>query len=166
MQALRHALGSWIDLWRTERHGKELPALERRRVGDAVLVTDTRPIATAREHTLEGLDAVVLDLCDEAPSFSGLLRRLKQSHPDVEPTAVRASLSALTAAKLVLELDERLVGLPVRPGRDIPPRSEFPGGVFQEWKLAPTPPGGTHKPRLAALAHRGPTLKTSSPLER
>jgi ribosomal peptide maturation radical SAM protein 1 len=94
------------------------PRLDLRRLGDAVVIEDTRPCAVAPVHRLEGLAARVYLLCDSARGLNGLVRELSG---EAGEAAVRDALGALLAAGLMAEMDGHYLSLAVT--RDRTPRT-------------------------------------------
>jgi hypothetical protein len=95
--------------------------------GEAIDIYDTRPCATARRLTLEGLDALVYHACEPAADFRELCRRVGPAGSDAG--AVRAALARLTALRLLLDVHGKYLALAV-PG-DLPclvEPGDFPGG--------------------------------------
>jgi ribosomal peptide maturation radical SAM protein 1 len=84
---------------------------------DHVVVSDTRPCATAEQHTLVGLNARILLLCDVAQTVEGLARKLGTDFADT-----RAGLSSLSAANLVAEMDGHFGSLPLFANRPLASR--------------------------------------------
>ncbi len=75
--------------------------------GDGVLiVTDTRPCATAFQHRLTGLERAVLLACDAGQTLGKLAERTQTS-----PTQVRHALDRLLADRLAVCLDGRYLSL-------------------------------------------------------
>lgn len=103
------------------------PVLSMTTRGEAIDIYDTRPCATARRLTLEGLDALVYHACEPAADFRELCRRVGPAGSDAG--AVRAALARLTALRLLLEVHGKYLALAV-PG-DLPclvEPGDFPGG--------------------------------------
>ena len=103
------------------------PVLSMTTRGEAIDIYDTRPCATARRMTLEGLDALVYQACEPAADFRELVRRVGPAGSDAG--AVRAALARLTALRLLLEIHGKYLALAV-PG-DLPclvEPADFPGG--------------------------------------
>jgi hypothetical protein len=86
------------------------PRLDAEFSGDAVMVTDTREVATAPRHCLVGMAAEIYFLCDTPQTVTSLLQR-PQIGAD-EP-AIRAALAGLCDAKLLLELGGQFLSLAI-----------------------------------------------------
>lgn len=131
------AVRAWWDAWSCDPR----PRLDAHIDGDAVVVTDTRDVARAAEHVLEGLPARILLHCDQRASWSTLCR----DHGVVDgasPDALREALDSLVGDGLVAQRGNRFVTLAVfrdRPA-DHPstrPRYEIP---IAQSSLAQAPP--------------------------
>jgi hypothetical protein len=94
-------------------------------------ITDTRACARTPRQLLTGLARAVLLACDSAPRparLAGILSR--DSGITASPDEIDAVVRKLRDDRLVLAMDDRLVGLVLHsPVPDhIPDYSEFPGG--------------------------------------
>ena len=98
--------------------------------GESVDIYDTRPCASARRLTLEGLDAKVYIACEPAADRREICRRVGAGEADVG--AVQASLDRLAALKLLVIPHGKYFALAV-PGESPPllDEQEFPGGSSQ-----------------------------------
>ncbi len=99
--------------------------------GGDVHVLDTRGCATARRHFFKGLDAVLIRLLVEPRAVTEL-----PSLAGAPPESVRAALTTLKAARIVLECGGRALALTI-PGSSMPPppSSSFPGGFVHDRDL-------------------------------
>ena len=77
---------------------------------------DTRACAVSREHTLTGLDAQILLACDSALSRIGLQRQLAADYRGEEVTK---AIEGLLNARLVAEIGNQIVSLPVLRNRPV-----------------------------------------------
>ncbi|MEU0407375.1 RiPP maturation radical SAM C-methyltransferase [Streptomyces griseorubiginosus] len=121
-EAIRHWQAAFADPLR--------PVLSLADSGERVTILDTRGCAVRRRTVLTGLDRAVLLACDNAPRPAGLPGILARDH-GIEATeeAVTAATDRLVADRLVLPIDGRLLGLPVRGAiPPLPPTARFPGG--------------------------------------
>ena len=86
------------------------PRLDAKFTADALVVTDTRELATAPCHRLKGLAAELYFLCDTPQSFKSLLSatRLASDEP-----AIRSALGKLREAKLLLETSDQFLSLAI-----------------------------------------------------
>jgi ribosomal peptide maturation radical SAM protein 1 len=111
---VQRAVQNW---WEARMSGDSRPRLDAELEGDAIAVTDTRRVAVAEHHRLEGVAARVLELCDRMKSYGSLVRRPELAGAGGE---VRAALDDLVARRLVLDDDGRYLSLPVFRNRARP----------------------------------------------
>lgn len=108
-----------VALWSAAHgDGADPPRLDARRDGDTIVVTDTRPIASAEHHELSGVHARVFELCDVAKSLPLIL-----GHADLADREddVRAALHDLLSDRLMLLDGGRYASLAVFRGRPTTP---------------------------------------------
>jgi ribosomal peptide maturation radical SAM protein 1 len=106
LEPVQLAVGEW---WR-RRLADERPRLEAEADGEILVITDTRTVATAPRHLLEGVAAALYEACDVATSLNGLLRRSElAAHAD----EVEAALESLLADRLMLADEGRYLSLAV-----------------------------------------------------
>src|SRR5262249_40284902 len=74
-----------------------------------IVISDTRDCATAGAHELTGTAAQIFSACDAAQRVSSLLH----SFSDVDETEVRALLAELQDQKLLVEMEDEYLSLPV-----------------------------------------------------
>jgi hypothetical protein len=98
-----------VETWKAVAQHSELISLD---LGDTLLVYDTRPVATAKQHRLRGAARAVYLACDVAQTAADLVKNLSPAHAASD---VQGALSELTASKLMLCEDERYIILAV-PG--------------------------------------------------
>ncbi|MCH4561369.1 ribosomal peptide maturation radical SAM protein 1 [Mesorhizobium sp. USDA 4775] len=124
-----HAITQGIDAWLKAWYEPKLPMLSMRDSGDEITVEDTRAIAVEREHRVNGLAREILLAADEGIPDTRLRARL--STANVMQTEIDGAIADMIARKLVVRLDERLVGLPLwNPYTPMPAPTAFPGGYF------------------------------------
>lgn len=154
LAALQEVLGRWRRHWGVVAPvGTPIverpPVLGMIETPGAVTLYDSRPCATASEHTLRGLSRRVYRACDRARTTPSL-RRALAADGGSEPAAdaVAAAVADLEARRVLLTLDGRHVALAVREPIPLLPQ-RFPGG--QVLRAAPTPPPrpGVPQPALA-----------------
>jgi ribosomal peptide maturation radical SAM protein 1 len=116
---VRDALIVWAS--RGFQGSDQLPRLDLRHSGDALIINDTRACAVAAEHRLEGLAARICLLTDSVRGFSGLCRELSD---EANQATIRATLEELRAAKLMVEMDGQYLSLPVPRDRALRPGLE------------------------------------------
>jgi ribosomal peptide maturation radical SAM protein 1 len=90
--------------------GADAPRLDAEFEAAAIVVTDTRPVAQAPRHVLEGVSARIYELCDVAKSLPVLLRDPVLAGREDE---VRAALERLLENRLMLLDDGRYASLAV-----------------------------------------------------
>jgi ribosomal peptide maturation radical SAM protein 1 len=117
--------------WAAAHHGGPLPVLTMEDRAGVLEITDTRACARTSRQLLTGLARAVLLACDAAPRpgrLAGIVGR--DNGITASPDEIDAVVRKLLDDRLVLAMDDRLVGLVLRspvPDR-IPGYSEFPGG--------------------------------------
>ena len=116
-EPLRQAVGVW---WQHRRDPELRPRLDAHDDGETILIEDTRVVATAATHRLEGVAARVYAHCDQATSVERLLRDDAFAG---EEAAVRAAVAALEADRLVTVDEGRCLSLAVFRSRPEPSRS-------------------------------------------
>ncbi len=84
------------------------PRLDAYSVGEVLMIVDTRPCATKRQHIFTGLAARVYLECDAAVKTPGLARRLGAPEADV-----RNAIDRFLREKLMVTMDGRAVSLAV-----------------------------------------------------
>ena len=128
------SLASAIDEWRRMfwDPSRQRPILTMTDLGQRLLVRDTRPLASASEHILEGMDYWVYRACDRTISPQSLLRRLGEelgqplSWSDLEPVLERLRRDAL-----LLDIDGRFLSLALKESiRSLPEPRDHPGGCY------------------------------------
>jgi magnesium-protoporphyrin IX monomethyl ester (oxidative) cyclase len=103
------------------------PVLTMNALGDVIDIFDTRPCATSRRLTLQGLDAQVYLACEPATDMREIRRRVESGSTD--HGAIAAALERLVEWRLLLKLNGKYFALAV-PG-DSPTlitEVDFPGG--------------------------------------
>jgi ribosomal peptide maturation radical SAM protein 1 len=100
-----------VALWNAGRmSGEDPPRLDAQFEGNTIVVTDTRPVARAEHHELDGVEARVYELCDVAKSLPALMRDPELAGREDE---VRAALDVLLEGQLMLLDDGRYASLAV-----------------------------------------------------
>ncbi len=126
LDAVRTQIAAWAETW-----GHELPTLEMTDDGSSVAIRDTRPVAEQTEHRIDGLARAVLLGAYDAPPRHRLIESL--AGPDGTPADIEDALAELAAAHLVLEIDGRIVALPLRtPVTPLASVLDFPGGFVHK----------------------------------
>lgn len=117
--------------WRIAFDGPRRPILRMRERGDALVIEDTRPVATAAEHLLKGAAAELYRRCDRAQAAPRLLQELERElgAPMAE---LEACVARLLRDRLLLEVSGRLVALAVPPEvYPLPADEEAPHGFVR-----------------------------------
>jgi len=128
-QELQEAVQQWNHLWHSSR-----PLLRAYDDGRRFQILDTRPGARESHWTASGLEAEVCRLCDSGQSSSALLKALSARGIQVSMAELDGAIEALCAAKVILRLNGKLLGLAVNADRDralappppVPPASPQP----------------------------------------
>jgi ribosomal peptide maturation radical SAM protein 1 len=107
MQPVQKAVDRW---WQRFLDKRTRPRLDATFDDEAVIVSDTRDIAVARESVLSGLDARVLALCDVAATVPSLMHFTDTGGDE---HAVRDALDRLLQLRLVARDGDQHVALPV-----------------------------------------------------
>jgi magnesium-protoporphyrin IX monomethyl ester (oxidative) cyclase len=114
---VQRAVQAW---WEARMGAGEPPRLDAERDGERLVVTDTRPVALAERHELDGVRASVYELCDVAKTPEALLRLPALAGREPE---VRAALESLVAARLMTADGGRHLSLAVFRNRSAPRRA-------------------------------------------
>jgi ribosomal peptide maturation radical SAM protein 1 len=108
-QRLQEVLQEWNHVWHTAR-----PALYVYQEGPRMRVVDSRGIAPRRVWTTDGLEAEVYRLCDSAQTPAGIMKQISARYnAEVSPEDVEASIRTLCDAKVLLQMNGRLLSLGV-----------------------------------------------------
>jgi ribosomal peptide maturation radical SAM protein 1 len=116
--------------WAAAHRNRELPVLTMEDRAGVLEITDTRACARTSRQLLTGLSRAVLLACDSAPRPARLAEIVARDGIAASQDEIDAVVRKLHDDRLVLSMDDRLVGL-VLPGPvpdHIPDYSEFPGG--------------------------------------
>ncbi|MCA1538054.1 RiPP maturation radical SAM C-methyltransferase [Bradyrhizobium sp. NBAIM03] len=125
LQAVALGVDAWLRSW----YEPKLPMLSMRDSGEELTVEDTRAIAVECKHRVKGLKREILLAADEGVPETLLRKRLATAN--VMQAEIDAAIADMTARKLVIRLDGRLVGLPLwHPYTPMPGMTAFPGGYF------------------------------------
>ncbi len=117
-----------VDNWAAECKGGR-PRLDLFNAGDVVLISDTRACTVTNTHVLSGLRAAVCLACDSAHTPGALAGSLGLTEDQV-----RAELDALSAAKLMVEMEGSYLSLPV-----IRTRQSLPAKLEKYLEVDPVP---------------------------
>jgi len=130
-----------VTAWRRAFWKPLPPVLAMNDDGDGLEVLDTRGCAVATRTRLDGLMRGVLLACDEAPGVERLAAAVA-APGGAEPAtdALARAVAELKRLGFILEIDRRLVALPVRGNLpELPRRQDFPGGFVEDRPGAPAP---------------------------
>jgi len=112
--AYRQEILRWQILW-----AKSTPVLQYDDSGEVLRIEDTRPIAPKRHTTVEGLGREIMLLLDEEASARPHICKRLSIEKGVAAAAVNEVIDALIDAKLLVEIDGKIVNLvlagPVAP---------------------------------------------------
>ena len=89
------------------------PRLDAYGVRNMLVIVDTRPCATRRQHVFTGLAARVYQECDTATKLPNLARRLLTPEADV-----RSAIDLFLHEKLMVEMDDQFLSLAVLRSRE------------------------------------------------
>lgn len=118
-----------VKRWRRSFWNEPRPILGMHDDGRRLVISDSRRIATQFTTRLTGLARAVLLACDAAPPRERLAATLAREHGAAPAKRLDAAVESLLARRFLLELDGRLVALPVRGELPrLPTFREFPGG--------------------------------------
>jgi len=106
----------------------ERPVLVMEDLGDRLEIMDTRPIATASKHQLEGLEASVYRVMDRPITQVAIVRYLdKEWDIQTNHEEVEKAVSSLRDRKLILEASNRVLALAMRhPVKPFPRMEDSP----------------------------------------
>jgi ribosomal peptide maturation radical SAM protein 1 len=120
--------------WRTAFLSGLPPVLAMEERDGALEVIDSRSCARRWRTRLTGLARTVCLACDDAPMADQLARVLDREHGlSPAPGELADTVAELLEERLLLEIDGRLIALPIR-GQvpELPGRTQFPGGHVDE----------------------------------
>lgn len=109
MQEAKKAYYEGLQAWR-KQDKIEKCYLEMARKSYGWLVFDTRSCRTVYRQKVEGLEAVLLELCEEPTGFRLLVKQLQAEHAEVD---IKTALASLLEKKLMLKDGEMYLALPV-----------------------------------------------------
>lgn len=125
-----HAVAKALDAWGKSWHRAQLPMLTMRDDGDFLIVNDSRSIQPAIQRQFAGLTRDVLLAADDGAPETRIRERLTTAGHSAD--AITSAIAELVAARVILQLDGRLVGLPLWfPHTPMLAPDAFPGGYFQ-----------------------------------
>jgi magnesium-protoporphyrin IX monomethyl ester (oxidative) cyclase len=112
--------------------GRARPVLSAEDAGDHTIVEDTRPIAAAARHRLDGLVHRVHHVLDRPLPREGVAAALAQAEgPAASPEEVAQAVRSLIERKLVIEVSGRCLALAVRkPARPFASADHSPLGTL------------------------------------
>ncbi|MBX5020859.1 RiPP maturation radical SAM C-methyltransferase, partial [Rhizobium lentis] len=123
VQAVIQGMDAWANAW----CGLTPPILSMRDTGDEIIVEDTRNVAAEREQRVKGLAREILLAADQGMPEARLGGQLKGA----SLMEIEEATADLIARKLIVRLDDRLVGLPLwNPCTPMPALTAFPGGYL------------------------------------
>ncbi|GAA6615654.1 RiPP maturation radical SAM C-methyltransferase [Scytonema sp. NUACC26] len=131
LEALKAWVKQWGEYWQVRySRPEDLPILSMSDDGNCLTITDTRPCATERLLSLEGLAYWVYKVCDRALTPRELVKALRtQAGINISWDDVQLIVAQLQERKILVDLNGRLLSLAVKePYLPLPTRSEFPGG--------------------------------------
>ncbi|WFU25535.1 RiPP maturation radical SAM C-methyltransferase [Bradyrhizobium sp. CB1717] len=129
-----------VDAWQRSWYERKLPMLWMRDSGEELTVEDTRAIAVERKHRVKGLKREILLAADEGVPETLLRKRLATAN--AIQAEIDAAIEDMTARRLIIRLDGRLIGLPLwHPYEQMPATTAFPGGYFDRRAM----PVGIHR---------------------
>jgi hypothetical protein len=116
--------------WMAAHQGEKPPQLEMHGDGEKCIIWDTRSVATATKHILEGPEPAMLHFADEAPGqeafFSSCLG-LGMGRDEAE-----CRLQELEEKRLVIRRDHRIVSLVLNgPCQELPSKRDLPIGWIE-----------------------------------
>lgn len=104
--AYRQEILRWQILW-----AKSTPVLQYEDSGEVLRIEDTRPIAPERHTTVEGLGRDIMLLLDEEASARPHICKRLNIEKGVAAAAVNEVIDAMIDAKLLVEIDGKVVNL-------------------------------------------------------
>lgn len=128
---LRSQAFQLFDQWRKHFWSPARAVLRADDRGDHLVVEDTRPIAVANEHRLEGLEHRVYVALDRPLARGGIVAALAKAGVVADPDDVTRAVDALLERKLAIEVSGRCLALAVRtPVRPFPAAEHSPLGTL------------------------------------
>jgi ribosomal peptide maturation radical SAM protein 1 len=115
-QALQEVLQEWNRVWHTSR-----PVLQVCREGSGLRIVDTRQVALRRDWTAGELEAEVYRLCDSVQTPAALTRQIaarRDRDGAVLVEEVRTAIQTLCEAKVLLQINGKLLGIGVTDPRN------------------------------------------------
>ncbi len=118
----------------------ERPVLFQSPIEGGLKIIDTRPCAGGREYQISGLPAQVLTFCNEARNPQKVAEEFKK----FGPSSISAAIDELIEKKILLLVENRLIGLPVStPQRPMASLKTFPAGHIHPAKTGLQDPWST-----------------------
>jgi hypothetical protein len=133
LQPGRRAVFRAVDQWKTIFKRELTPILAMNDRDEKLEILDSRSFATQFRLVFTGLERAVCLACNEAPSRERLPQVLRrQFSVDTSEDCLDLSLKELTARRIILPLDGRLITVAVQGDLPrLPELHEFPGGFVR-----------------------------------
>ena len=128
------AVQAVIERWRRDFHGEgDAPVLGSVEEGDSLVLRDTRAVAVAERHELEGLRRSVYLAADRALPREALVRQVrKETARELGWSEIEPVLDELVERRLVLPIFGRYLSLGVpEPMTDLPSVRQTPEGYLK-----------------------------------
>ncbi len=104
----RSPLDETIYVWKNRRD-----SFEARRTGDRLTLVDTRPVATAPEVTLSGVEADIYEFCDGIRSRDQIAQWLREQGRPLDDERLRATLDDLVQRRLMINEGQSYLSLAI-----------------------------------------------------
>ncbi len=118
-----------VRIWRSAYWNGDSPQLSMHVTDDEIRVTDTRHVAVEHSIVLRGVERILILALGQAVASDKLIHEVQATGQAVED--IQAALRRLKELRLILEVDDRMIGLPLRePVPDLPKVEDFPGGFI------------------------------------
>jgi ribosomal peptide maturation radical SAM protein 1 len=113
---LEQRLIYWKNLWIKDdgNNNRRLsPSLNTARIGDAIMINDTRPSSIQRFHLLANEEAKVFELCETMHNFNSIFIRVKEEYPTITEEGLRHVLLSLIDKKVMICDNKRYLSLAI-----------------------------------------------------